>query len=177
MRDAARTATTYRIRRASPDDARSVAEVHVDSWRHAYRGMLPDAYLDRLSVDDREAMWREAFAEDTSGAFVAEVGDRIVGFASFGPSRDDDASETVAEVPAIYVEPSEVGRGVGRRLLEAATAALRDAGYRRATLWVLEANERARRFYEKSGWTWDGTIDRHDFDCANEPVVRYAVDL
>jgi GNAT superfamily N-acetyltransferase len=177
MSDAAGTATTYRIRRASPGDARSVAEVHVGSWRHAYRGLLPDEYLDRLSVDDREAKWREAFGEEGSGAFVAEAGDRIVGFASFGASRDDDASETVGEVPAIYVAPSELGRGVGRQLLEAASAALRDAGYRRATLWVLEANERARRFYEKAGWTWDGSVDRHDFDCANEPVVRYRTDL
>jgi len=170
-------AATLRIRKATPEDARSVAEVHVGSWRHAYRWMLPDAYLDRLSVDDREAMWREAFADEASGAFVAEAGGRIVGFASFGPSRDQDASADIGEIPAIYVEPSVLGGGVGRELMGAATAALRDAGYRRATLWVLEANERARRFYGKAGWTWDGTVDRHDFDCANEPVVRYAVDL
>jgi GNAT superfamily N-acetyltransferase len=165
------------IRPATPGDARSVAEVHVGSWRHAYRGMLPDEYLDRLSVDEREAMWHEAFADGTSGAFVAEMDGGIAGFASFAPSRDDDASEGVGEIPAIYVAPSELGRGVGRELLAAATRALREGGYRRATLWVLEANARARRFYEKAGWNWDGTVSRHDFDCANEPVVRYAVDL
>ena len=170
-------AATPRIRRARPEDARAVAEVHVGSWRHAYRGLLPDAYLDRLSVEDREAMWREAFGEPDEGAFVAESDGRIVGFAAFGPSRDEDAGDGIGEIPAIYVEPSTVGRGVGRELIEAATAALREAGHRRATLWVLEANERARRFYEKAGWAWDGTVDRHDFDCANEPVVRYAVDL
>jgi GNAT superfamily N-acetyltransferase len=170
-------AATLRIRRATPEDARSVAEVHVGSWRHAYRGLLPDEYLDRLSVDDREAMWREAFGEPASGAFVAEAGDRIVGFASFGPSRDEDASADIGEIPAIYVEPSVLGAGVGRELISAATDALRERGYRRATLWVLEANERARRFYEKAGWTWDGAVSTHDFDCANEPVVRYAVDL
>jgi GNAT superfamily N-acetyltransferase len=168
---------TLRIRRAGPEDARAVAEVHVGSWRHAYRGLLPDAYLDRLSVDDREAMWREAFGEVASGAFVAEAGDRIVGFASFGPSRDQDAGDGTGEIPAIYVEPSVLGAGVGRELLRAATAALRAEGFGRATLWVLEANERARRFYEKAGWSWDGTVDRHDFECANEPIVRFAVDL
>jgi GNAT superfamily N-acetyltransferase len=170
-------AATLRIRRATPEDARSVAEVHVGSWRHAYRGLLPDAYLDRLSVDDREATWREAFGDGTSDAFVADAGGRIVGFASFGPSRDQDAGDATGEIPAIYVEPSVLGAGVGRELMAAATEALREAGYRRATLWVLEANERARRFYEQAGWTWDGTVDRHDFECANEPVVRYAVDL
>lgn len=171
-------ATTL-IRTARPDDARAVAEVHVASWRHAYRGLLPDDYLERLSVDDREAMWRQAFADadPMSGAFVAEVDGWVVGFASFGPSRDEDVPERTGEVPAIYVDPAVLGTGVGRELFEAATIALRDAGFARATLWVLEANALARRFYEKAGWAWDGTVSTHLFDCANEPVVRYAVDL
>jgi GNAT superfamily N-acetyltransferase len=168
-----------RVRVARPEDARPVAEVHVASWRHAYRGVLPDEYLDRLSVDDRAAMWLGAFADTDpkSGAFVAEESGRVVGFSSFGPSRDEDAPDGTGEVPAIYVEPSVMGKGVGRELLEEATAELRLAGFTRATLWVLEANERARRFYENEGWAWDGSVGRHMFDCANEPVVRYAIDL
>jgi GNAT superfamily N-acetyltransferase len=168
-----------RIRRATPEDARPVAEMHVASWRHAYAGVLPDEYLDRLSTDEREAMWRGAFADPDrrNGAFVAEEGGRVVGFASFCPSRDEDAPEGTGEVPAIYVEPSAMGMGVGRELLEEATAELRLAGFSRATLWVLEANERGRRFYENEGWAWDGAVSAHMFDCANEPVVRYAVDL
>jgi GNAT superfamily N-acetyltransferase len=141
--------------------------------------VLPDEYLDRLSVDEREAMWLGVFADPDrrNGAFVAEEGGRVVGFASFCPSRDEDAAEGTGEVPAIYVEPSAMGKGVGRELLEEATAELRLAGFTRATLWVLEANERARRFYENEGWAWDGAVSTHLFDCANEPVVRYAMDL
>jgi GNAT superfamily N-acetyltransferase len=167
------------VRAARPEDARPVAEVHVASWRHAYRGLLPDEYLDRLSVDDREAMWHGAFADPDpkSGALVAEAGGRIVGFASFGPSRDGDVPDGTGEVPAIYVEPAVLGTGVGREHFEAVTLALRDAGFARATLWVLEANASARRFYEKAGWAWDGALSTHMFDCANEPVVRYAFDL
>ena len=170
---------TALVRDAKPEDARPVAEVHVASWRHAYRGLLPDDSLERLSFDDREAMWLGAFAdpEPKSGAFVAEVDGRIVGFASFGPSRDEDVPERTGEVPAIYIDPSVLGVGVGRELFEAATLALRDAGFAKATLWVLEANALARRFYEKAGWAWDGAVSTHMFDCANEPVVRYAVDL
>jgi GNAT superfamily N-acetyltransferase len=167
------------IRAARPEDARPVAEVHVDSWRHTYRGVLPDEYLDRLSVDDREAMWLGAFAhpDPKSGALVAEASRRIVGFASFGPSRDEDAPDGTGEVPAIYVEPAALGTGVGRELFAAVTETLRVAGFTRATLWVLEANVSARRFYEKAGWSWDGAVSTHMFDCANEPVVRYGVDL
>lgn len=168
-----------RIRTAKPGDARPVAEVHVASWRDAYRGVLPDEYLDRLSVEDREAMWLAAFADPDpkSGALVAEASGRIVGFASFGPSRDEDAPDGTGEVPAIYVEPAALGTGVGRGLFEAVTATLREAGFTRATLWVLEANASARRFYEKAGWNSDGAVSTHMFDCANEPVVRYAADL
>jgi ribosomal protein S18 acetylase RimI-like enzyme len=170
-------AAALRIRSATTDDARRIAEVHVGSWRHAYRGMLPDAFLERRSADDREETWRGELADEATDALVAEDEGRIVGFTSFGKSRDGDASERTAEVLTIYVEPSTMGRGVGRELLAATTASLRDRGFERATLWVLEANERARRFYERAGWRWDGSVDRHDFDCANEPVVRYTVEL
>jgi GNAT superfamily N-acetyltransferase len=167
------------IRSATPEDAHTVAEVHVRSWQHAYRGLLPEAYLDGLSVEERAQRRLEAMAQaaPNAGMLVAEVDGTIVGFASFCSSRDDDAEEDVGEVPAIYLDPEVVGRGIGRRLFEAVADELRRAGFRRATLWVLEANDRARRFYEKAGWRWDGTVSRHDFDCANEPVVRYAVDL
>jgi GNAT superfamily N-acetyltransferase len=168
-----------RIRPATREDARPIAEVHVASWRQAYRGLLPDDYLEKLSVDERASQRLAWFADPSpgSGVLVAEDRGHLVGFASFGPSRDDDAPAGTGEVPAIYVDPAEVGRGIGRELLAEAEAALRAAGFGRATLWVLEANAPARRFYDKAGWTWDGAVSTHDFDCANEPVVRYAVDL
>ena len=168
-----------RIRAATVDDARAIAEVHVASWRDTYRGLLPDAYLDRLSVDEREAQRRELIEDGsgTWGTLVADADGRVIGFAAYGPSRDDDAPSGTGEVPAIYLAPDAVGTGVGRELFEQTMAALRAAGYTRATLWVLEANERARRFYERAGWAWDGATSSHDFDCANEPMVRYGVDL
>jgi GNAT superfamily N-acetyltransferase len=167
------------VRPATREDAREIAEVHVASWRHAYRGLLPDDYLEKLSVDEREAQRLAWFADPSpaTGVLVAEDAGRVVGFATFGPSRDDDALEGTGEVPAIYVDPQVLGTGVGRDLFEAVTVALRSAGFARATLWVLEANGLARRFYEKAGWSWDGAVSTHMFDCANEPVVRYAVDL
>ena len=168
----------YRIRRGRPRDARGIAEVHVASWRAAYAGLLPEGFLDRLSVEEREARHR-AWLQDPepgSGTLVVDL-DGVLGFATFGRSRDADASDRTGEVPAIYLRPDVVGAGIGRDLFSEAVGALREEGYERATLWVLEANERARRFYERAGWRWDGTVDRHDFDCANEPVVRYAVEL
>jgi GNAT superfamily N-acetyltransferase len=171
--------TAFRIRAATPDDARPIAEVHVASWREAYRDVLPADFLERLSVDEREAQRLAILTdpEERSGTVVAETDRGIVGFAVFCRSRDEDAGPDTGEIPAIYVAPDLVGTGVGRALFGAALDGLREAGYSRATLWVLEANERARRFYERAGWTWDGTTSDHQFECANRPIVRYAGEL
>ena len=140
-----------RIRQAVPADARAIAEVHVSSWRWAYRGLIPGDFLEKLSVDDRETTWRERLADPTPrwGCLVAEdPAARVVGFAAYG-----------------------------RDLFAGATDALRGFGFGGAFLWVLAANDRARRFYEKAGWARDGAESTHMFDCANEPIVRYVVDL
>lgn len=108
---------------------------------------------------------------------MAEEEGRVVGFSGFGPSRDDDATEDTGEVRTIYLLEEAVGRRIGRRLFEAANERLRALGYQRAILWVLASNDRTRRFYEKAGWTWDGTTSQHRFDCANRPVVRYRTEL
>ena len=169
------------IREATAEDARAIAQVHVRSWRWAYRDLLPEDHLEKLSVDEREAMWRGGLSEPRPGwgCIVAEDdGGRVVGFAGFGSPEDaTTAPYGAGELYAIYLDERVAGTGVGRQVFGAAADALRAAGFARAFLWVLAANERARRFYEKAGWAWDGTTSTHRFDCANEPVVRYAVDL
>jgi L-amino acid N-acyltransferase YncA len=117
------------IRPATPEDARAIAKVHVASWRHTYRGLLPDEYLDRLSVEERKKTRREHL-EDPSGEWgtlVADDAGRVVGFSTYGPSRDDDAIPTTGEVPAIYLNPDVIGAGVGRELLAETIVAIRAA--------------------------------------------------
>jgi len=112
-----------------------------------------------------------------AGTLVALEGGVIVGFCSFGPSRDDDADERTAEVRTIYLREEVAGRGIGRDLFASANDRLHDLGYRRATLWVMASNEQSRRFYERSGWSWDGTTSAHRFDCGNVPIVRYTAQV
>lgn len=165
------------IREAAIDDAPAIAEVHVASWRWAYRGQLPDETLAALDVAEREARWREAILDRAMIVLVAADDGSIVGFASAGPSEDDDALPGTGDLYAIYLEEHAAGRGMGRALLERATDGMRSAGFSRASLWVLETNERARRFYERAGWAWDGTRSSHQAQCSNAPIVRYALDL
>ncbi len=122
-------ALPVRIREAAPADARACAEVHVEGWRWAYRGLLPDGYLDRVSVEDRERTWREGVAGSGERvAWVAEREGRVIGLCVTGPSEDADADRSTAEVYAIYLLPEVVGTGVGRALLDSSTPRSTSAG-------------------------------------------------
>jgi ribosomal protein S18 acetylase RimI-like enzyme len=167
---------TISIRAAVAADAPAIAEVHVDGWRWAYRGQLPDDAIDGVSVDSRREMWDEVLV-GAGGVAVAERDGRIVGFAAFGPTESDDVPRASGELFALYLREGCQGQGIGRALLAAAEAGLRNDGSRRAVLWVLETNVLARRFYERAGWRWDGTRSEHRFDCAARPILRYAADL
>ena len=156
-------------------DARVIAEVHVRSWQAAYRGELPDDYLDGLSVDEREEQWVAWLTDPEQGSGLVVGTDergRVVGFTSFGPSRDGDARDGTGEVRTIYVRPEWFGTGTGRDLFARANDRLRELGYTRASLWVLATNVRSRRFYEKAGWAFDGTESTHQSECLNMPIVR-----
>ena len=136
-------------------DARAIAEVHVRSWQQAYRHMLPSTYLSLLSVERREAMWLASMTQRRPELVVAHEGPDLVGFVAFGPSRDGDADAGAAEVWAFYVEPAYWSRGVGLALWNEALERMADDGARSVTLWVIEHNERALKFYRRAGFEAD----------------------
>jgi GNAT superfamily N-acetyltransferase len=149
-----------RIRPATPADTDGIGLAHVRSWQSAYRGKMPQDYLDGLDPAPRAERWRRVMAETepSRGGVLAAVADgAITGFASFGPSRDHDTDpRRTGEVFAIYVDPDAWGTGTGRQLMAGAAAELARLGYTDAILWVLDTNDRARRFYALAGWTEDG---------------------
>jgi GNAT superfamily N-acetyltransferase len=164
------------VRAAEPGDAESIAVVHVRTWQDAYRGLMPQDYLDNQSVERRREVWERILAEadwPRTGAFVAENSDGVVGFAHVGPARDEDAGGDVGEVNSIYVLARAWGTGAGRALMTAAVSTLRDARFREATLWVLDTNTRARRFYEAAGWVVDGTERAEELRGFPVREVRY----
>lgn len=130
-------------------------EVRLDTWRAAYRGLVPDAFLDDLAVTAELTAARTAMAQDPDRALhVAVVSGAVVGIAAAGPPRDDDLDPSgVTELGALYVLPDHWGRGIGRALLEAVLARLPRP---RQVLWVLEDNERSRAFYASCGFVPDG---------------------
>ena len=145
------------IREARIDDSLAIARVHVAAWRAAYRGVMPDAFLDALDERAREKRWRERLETRPAGRRIVvavDDEDAIVGFAGVGPARDDRGER--GELYMINLSPSAWGRGVGSALLGACVSALAAFGHRDAILWVVRQNARARRFYEREGWTREG---------------------
>jgi ribosomal protein S18 acetylase RimI-like enzyme len=141
------------VRRATIEDARGIADVHVRTWQSAYEHVFGAARLSAITIERRLPGWERALAEGEQRAFVAEEDGRIVGWVTVGASRDPDAE---GELWGIYVEPEAWGSKAGPALMRVGLEELRAAGYRDAILWVLEDNPRARRFYEREGWTLDG---------------------
>ena len=143
------------IRLAEPEDAMAVARVHVRSWQVAYRGLLPDEYLDQLRPEDRAERYDFASRDPLKPrTIVATEGGLIYGFATTAPSRDPDLKDH-GELFALYVEPEQWGRGIGVALVSAARAHLFGSGFRDALLWVLAGNVRAEHFYQIDGWAAD----------------------
>jgi ribosomal protein S18 acetylase RimI-like enzyme len=147
------TLACMEIRAASPEDCHAVAEVHVASWQAAYAGVLDAASLASLSIERRADSWRQVLAEAQSELLVGRMGASTVGFASFGPSRDADAPSGRGEIWALYVHPRAWSTGAGRELWFAARERLQSQGSSSISLWVLECNARAIRFYSAAGFT------------------------
>jgi GNAT superfamily N-acetyltransferase len=165
------------IRPAEVSDAEQIGLTHVRSWQSAYRGRVPQDYLDGLDPAERAGRWRrglENIDRSLAGILVAASGVGIVGFAGYGPSRDADAAPgRTGELATIYLLPEAWGTGTGRRLMAAVVDGLTALGYEDATLWVLDSNDRARRFYAKAGWTEDGATQTDDSLGLTLTEVRY----
>ena len=143
------------VRPAMASDALAVSKIHVESWRHAYRGLIADSILDNLSVENRMRYWISAIESGSPHLQVAETGTGIAGWVAFGPSRDEDASSETGEIEAIYILPEYWGQGIGKNLLSVAKKVLKDRRFSSITLWVLSGNDRAKAFYIAQGFKLD----------------------
>eukprot|EP01037_Dinobryon_pediforme_P010962 gene10963-11043_t len=143
------TATAIAVRRAMMSDATAIGAVHVAAWRSTYPGILPEAYLARLS-ERREAAYYAAAIRADAGVFVALAGTppRVVGFTTTG--RGTASAPAEGEIQTLYVLDDFRDQGAGRRLLARGAAHLAGLGCRSAFLWVLRDNP-SRFFYGHLG--------------------------
>lgn len=177
--DRARSGSDAPVRVAGAHDGAAMAAVKWRAWRLAYRGMVPDRFLDRLPVYPPPGFWATRAAVPPSRRHCLLVAGRrgeVHGLCDAGPVRAEDLDpDTTAEVTTLYVDPSAQGLGIGGALLAAAVDRLVEAGLDDVRLWVLRDNADARRFYEERGWVADGatqTVPVHGESFSLEEV-RY----
>ena len=158
----------YMVTPAGPGDALALAQVHVCAWRETYPGMLPQTYLDRLSVEAHAARWTPRLLHGEEVTLAAEGPDGLVGYASGDVPRLGRRLSADAEITTLYVLRCAQGQGLGRALMKDLARTLAAQGARVAiadiaedrlaargagslVIWVLRDNLRARGFYETMG--------------------------
>ena len=147
------------LRAARPEDSRALAQVHIDTWRHTYAGMVPDQYLASMTLDDQTRSWRHWIKRGGKNETIllvetlpesdASGRGRIVGFGHAGPLRGRNPNRA-GEVYTLYVDIDWQGQGIGRQLLGQLFKTMLDAGFESAVVWVLAKNP-SRYFYEAMG--------------------------
>ena len=166
------------VRNAVADDADAMGLLHVRAWQSAYRGVMPDAYLDGLQAEERVAMWRSRISRtELPPLLVAELAGDVVGFATFGLAQGESGSTSVGQLYALNIDPAHWGKGIGRALLHEVSTALTAMKFHEAVLWVVPENARARALYESEGWAEDGGVQTEDVLGATVTEIRYRREL
>ena len=146
-----------KMRRATPDDALALAKIHIDSWRAAYRDLVPDAHLASLDYVRRAGRFRESLATNSEKTYLPDGDGPIPGFLTLGACRDADVDhESTGEIWGIYLAPEYWRKGIGRAFFTWAEANLASHGYSTVVLWAFSGNRQGRRFYEAMDFRPDG---------------------
>lgn len=135
----------------TPENASDASHIYAYSWKVAYRGIVPDAYLDQLSLE----RWTPFLKDSPFMGLILKVEEAYVATASVTPARDD-LMKGWGEVVSIYVMPEHFGKGYGKKLFAYAIETLKEMGFNQVYLWVLEDNQQARDFYERNGFWASG---------------------
>jgi|SRR5699024_4394389 len=138
-----------KIRRAETDDALGVAKVQVDSWKTTYKNIVPDAFLEQMTYENREKKWKGIISY--SAVFVAENNrNEIIGFSTGGKETTGKYSDYQGELYAIYILEAYQRNGIGKQLLEPVIGYLKEKNIVSMTVKVLAENK-SRLFYESLG--------------------------
>ena len=157
------------IRTAEKEDVWQIAEILVEDWQTAYRGIMDDDFLDSLSVDQRYEIEVKRYEKYV----VAAEGNEVLGYAWLEASDEEPAD---CEVIALYVRYAKRKMGTGRLLLQYAMRHFRESGKKKMIIWCLKENHESRRFYEKVGGK-EYQTGSHNWGGKGYEMISYLYDL
>lgn len=139
------------VRMATINDIDGIAHVHVESWKTTYKGIISDAYLSNISINDRKARWERRFSKLTSDEiiYVIEEDEHILGFLHGGKNREI-VNEFETEIYALYLLEEAQGKGYGRQLINHFIKYMKSRSYHTMMVWALEKNA-SIHFYRRLG--------------------------
>ncbi|WP_160675431.1 GNAT family N-acetyltransferase [Clostridium sp. C8-1-8] len=146
------------IRYATFEDSYILGTIHCASWKIAYKNIVPKQFLESITVEKRAAYFEKALREKAETDAIVFDSSEPIGFVTFGKCRDKDKTDVFGEIWGLYLVPNRWRNGYGKELMHFAIETLRNSGFKNISLWVLEENLNAIRFYEKLGFLFDGTI-------------------
>ncbi|MEF2484797.1 GNAT family N-acetyltransferase [Vibrio mimicus] len=149
------------LRKAVQTDARQIAQIHVNSWKSAFDGLMPADYINGFTVSSREDEWQKTIRSSTETVVVAELGNKVVGFMSYFASTE---SAEVIELSKLYLCPSVYGQRLGSRFLTHLEQESQALGTKTIKLYVLDNNEAAIQFYTKHGFEFADGFMSEEFE-------------
>lgn len=166
---------TYEIRRAVLEDASSLANIIVESWRSTYSNLIPKDEIIKYYDKDRRQRQFEKNIENEEIVLIG-IYDSVPAGLVFANMDNDEQIEDCGSIYSIYILEEYWGKGLGTGLMDEAVKILKDEGCKSVSLWVYEENNRAIGFYEKHGFIFDGTKKCSHF--SNKPVeLRYVKNI
>ena len=162
------------ISKANIDDSDQIGSLLVETWKHAYKGIMQQSVLDNLSVEKRSEGWKRVL-EKGPEVYVLRNGLEILGVVQICKFRGEIARYSgFSEIPVLYLKPKVIGQGFGSMLLSYAHERYTVLEAEGVVLWVLEKNTRAIDFYGKHGYSFTGEVKAHNTELMEHLYAKYA---
>ena len=165
------------FREAEQADLPTIARIHSEAWHEAYRDLIANDVMARITPAARLASWQQWFEESNHQVILLTEHGQTLGFIRLCPAGPvADPPENYGELSHLYLDPNAIAKGHGHQLFVHAKRTLEMSGYAGMLLWTLEGNLRARRFYERHGMQPDGArVDEPDWLGPGVYEVRYVL--
>ena len=136
------------IREANAEDMELIANLYVMNWKKTYVGLLPDNFLNGLTVNDGINKWQEYLTKEKHRIFVAYENENFLGFSA---CKEDEELKNCLYLDSLHVSESSRGKGVGTKLINKVGSYAYIKGYEHMSICIVKGNDNAKRIYEKMG--------------------------